>query len=212
MTGPTEPGGADSSRARAARTKRARSREKLLEAGGRLFRERGWLGTRMEDIAREAGLSPATAYNHFESKHHLIAVVYAPVFAPLLDYAEEAIAAGGPVVDALHDVVLQAARLARREQHLTIALMTAVMEATNKVGMPVSLNDPRVLVPFPRPVHALIAEGQRRGELRTVLDADDAAAFITNAMLLRVLSRPAESAEKTAELTLTFLLGALAPR
>ncbi|MGH3745574.1 MAG: hypothetical protein ACRDTP_12005, partial [Mycobacteriales bacterium] len=137
--------------------------------------------------------------------------VYAPIFGPVQVHAEEAIAAGGPVVDALRAVVLEAATLARREQQLTVALLGAVMEVSNRTAAPVSANDPRVLVPFPRPIRALIAEGQRRGELRPVPDADDASAFMTNAMLLRVMTRPQESAETTAEITLSFLLGGMLP-
>lgn len=212
MTGLAEMGRADTPRARAAETKRIRSRARLLEAGGRLFRERGWLGTRMEDIAHEAGLSPATAYNHFESKHHLIGTIYAPIFVPVLEHAERAIAEGGPIVDALRAVVLHAATLAREEQNLTIALLGAVTEVTTKVGAPVSANDPRRLVPFPFPVRNLIAEGQRRGELNPVPAAAEAGYFMTNAMLLHVMTRPDEPAEETAELTLTFLLGGLLPR
>lgn len=211
MIGLAEPGRAESSRARAAETKRTRSRAGLLEAGGRLFRERGWVGTRMEDIAHEAGLSPATAYNHFESKHHLIGAIYAPIFWPVLEHAERAIAAGDPVVDALRAVVLQAATLARDEQDLTVALLGAVTEVTNKIGAPVSANDPRVLVPFPFPVRDLIAEGQRRGELKPFPDAPDAAAFMVNAMLLRLMTCPGESAEETARITLVFLLGGMLP-
>lgn len=211
MTCLVEPGRTDSPRARAAETKRTRSRQKLLDAGGRLFRERGWVGTRMEDIAHEAGLSPATAYNHFESKYHLIGAVYAPVFEPVQEHAAQVIAAGGPVVDALRAVVLEAATLARVEQRLTVALLGAVMEVTHRVGAPVSANDPRVLVPFPRPIRTLIAEGQRRGELLPTPDADDASAFMTNAMLLRVMTRPDEPAGVTADITLTFLLGGMLP-
>lgn len=212
MTGPAASGAAHSSRARAAETKRTRSRERLLEAGSHLFRERGWLGTRIEDIAREAGLSPATAYNHFESKHHLIATVYAPYFWRVQENVDQAIAAGGPIIDAIRATVLEMATLARTEQPLTVAFIGAVSEVTNRVGPPVSENDPRVLVPFPRPLRDLIDEGQRRGDLTGDVDALDASVFMTNAMFLRVMTRRVETARQTADITLTFLLGGLLPR
>lgn len=201
-----------SPRARAAETKRARSRAALLAAGGRLFRQQGWLGTRMEDIARVAGLSAATAYNHFESKHHLIGTIYAPLFLPLQQRAEQSLAAGRPIVEVVREVVYDFAALARSEQQLTTALISAVSEVTNRVGKPVSENDPRLLVPFPLPLRDVIAEGQRRGELRSVPDAADAALFLTNALMVRVVTFPAESVQETADLTLAFLLGAYLPR
>ena len=203
---------APSPRARAAETKRTRSRAALLEAAGRLFRDQGWLGTRMEDIAHEAGLSAATAYNHFESKHHLIGAVYAPLFLPLQERAESSLAAGRPIIDVIHDLVYDIAELARREQQLTTALVGAMSEVIGRIGEPVSANDPRVLVPFPRPLRDVIAEGQRRGELRPDLDAAQAAAFLTTALLMRLGTRPEQSAQETADLTLAFLFGAFVPR
>ena len=60
------------SRARAARTKRDRTRAALLSAADPAFAARGWARTRVEDIASAAGVSNATAYNHFPTKHVLI--------------------------------------------------------------------------------------------------------------------------------------------
>jgi hypothetical protein len=126
--------------------------------------------------------------------------------------ADQAIASGAPTVEAIRTTVLAMATLARTEQPLTVAFIGAVSEVTNRVGAPVSENDPRVLVPFPRPLRDLIAEGQRRGELTSQVDALDASVFMTNAMFLRVVTRRVETAQQTADLTLTFLLGGLLPR
>ena len=71
-------------RARAARTKRDRTRRALLDAADSAFGSRGWARTRVEDIAQSAGVSAATAYNHFPTKHALLAQVYAPIINPLL--------------------------------------------------------------------------------------------------------------------------------
>jgi AcrR family transcriptional regulator len=43
----------------------------------------------VEDIAAEAGVSAATAYNHFPTKHVLIGVVFAPHVATLLVQADQ---------------------------------------------------------------------------------------------------------------------------
>jgi len=64
-----------SARARAARTKRERTRRVLLEAPEVAFTEQGWADVRMDDIAEVAGVSSATAYNHFPSKQALIGQV-----------------------------------------------------------------------------------------------------------------------------------------
>ncbi|MFF5004756.1 TetR/AcrR family transcriptional regulator [Streptomyces phaeochromogenes] len=63
-------------RQRAAETKRARTIGALLGAGKNLFAERGWHGTRLADVAKEAGVSVATLHNHFPTKHDLVGECY----------------------------------------------------------------------------------------------------------------------------------------
>jgi len=101
-------------RARAARTKRDRTRRALLDAADSAFGSRGWARTRVEDVAQSAGVSAATAYNHFPTKHALLAQVYAPIINPLLAAAREDITAGRPVVEALTDQVRALCRLCAR--------------------------------------------------------------------------------------------------
>src|SRR6185312_6960428 len=87
---------ASESRARAARTKRDRTRAALLSAADPAFAARGWARTRVEDIASAAGVSSATAYNHFPTKHVLIAQVYAPLLRNLRTQAYRDVRAGRP--------------------------------------------------------------------------------------------------------------------
>src|ERR1700754_4353462 len=104
----------DAPRARAAQTKRDRTRRALLDAADATFGSRGWANTRMEDIAAAAGVSPATAYNHFPSKQVLVGCVYAPLVRPLLTEAEHDLASGRPVVESLTDQVRALARISHR--------------------------------------------------------------------------------------------------
>ncbi|MGH3613833.1 MAG: TetR family transcriptional regulator [Pseudonocardia sp.] len=55
------------SRARVAQTGRDRTRRALLGAADTAFGSRGWARTRAEDVAAAAGVSAATAYNHFRT-------------------------------------------------------------------------------------------------------------------------------------------------
>ena len=201
-------------RARAAQTKRDRTRRALLDAADATFGSRGWANTRMEDIAAAAGVSAATAYNHFPSKHVLVGCVYAPLVRPLLSEAEHDIAIGRPVVDALTDQIGALARISQRYRKLTAAFWSAVEEYTIKVSGPPDpgdVVDPRTLAPVPAPLRKLIEHGQRTGELRPFPSALDASGMIVNLLLLRSINRPDEPAELTAELLLTVLFGMLRP-
>ena len=50
-------------------------REQLLDIGRRLFAERGFEGTSIEEIAAQAGVSKPVVYEHFGGKEGLYAVV-----------------------------------------------------------------------------------------------------------------------------------------
>ena len=50
-------------------------REQLLDVGRRLFAERGFEGTSIEEIAAQAGVSKPVVYEHFGGKEGLYAVV-----------------------------------------------------------------------------------------------------------------------------------------
>jgi len=48
------------------------TRSRLIEAASRSFAERGYDGTRIAEIARDAGLSSGAIYAHYESKAELL--------------------------------------------------------------------------------------------------------------------------------------------
>ena len=168
----------------------------------------------MEDIAAAAGVSAATAYNHFPSKHALVGHVYSPLIRPLLLQAERDLAAGRPVIDALCDQVAALARISFRYRMLTAAFWSAVEEHTIKVRAapdPRDDTDPRTVAPVPQPICLLVEHGQRTGELREFPPAVEVSGMIVNLLFLRSINRAAESAETTTELLLTALFGMLRP-
>ena len=201
-------------RARAARTKRDRTRRALLDAADSAFGSRGWARTRVEDIAQSAGVSAATAYNHFPTKHALHAQVYAPIINPLLVQARQDVATERPVIEALSDQVRALCRLCARNRTLTSAFYAAASEYTIKMGAlpdPDDDADPRTLVPMTEALELLITYGQSAGELRPYPSARDLGGLLVNTVLIRNVNRPGESADTTAELLLTVMFGTLRP-
>lgn len=202
-------------RARAAQTKRDRTRRALLEAADTTFATRGWARTRMEDIAATAEVSPASAYNHFASKHTLIGHVYAPYVTALVDQADQDRERGRDLVDALKDQVSALTRMTARNHGLTTAFWFALNDYAG--GRPAGPpepgdpDDPRVLAPIPATVLGLVSDGQGSGEFRSYPEAGDVAGTIANMLLIRAVNRPHEPPERTAELLLTAMFGLLKP-
>lgn len=59
----------------------------ITEAALRMFAERGFAGTRLEDVALEAGISKAALYLYFDSKERLFEAVIRQAIAPKLEQA-----------------------------------------------------------------------------------------------------------------------------
>ena len=61
------------------------TRERILDVAERLFAQKGFAGTVVRDIAREAGLTAPSLYNHFDGKQALYEAVLARGVQPLVD-------------------------------------------------------------------------------------------------------------------------------
>src|SRR3954462_6809689 len=73
------------------RRKDARPQE-LLAAALDLFVERGFASTRLEDVAKRAGVSKGTLYLYFENKEELFKAVVRENIVPAIGAAEDVIA------------------------------------------------------------------------------------------------------------------------
>jgi AcrR family transcriptional regulator len=71
-------------------------REQLIDIGRRLFAERGFEGTSVEEIAAKAGVSKPVVYEHFGGKEGLYAVVVDREMQQLLDMVTGALTGGHP--------------------------------------------------------------------------------------------------------------------
>jgi AcrR family transcriptional regulator len=76
-------------------------RQLLFEAAERVFAERGYEGTRMQDVAAEAGLSLATVYSVFAGKEELFAAIHEARGRELLEHAAQTARASRSALDAL---------------------------------------------------------------------------------------------------------------
>lgn len=56
--------------------RRQQTRDLVLDAALRLFTEHGYLGVRVQDIAKHAGVSRATFYKHFAEREQILAELF----------------------------------------------------------------------------------------------------------------------------------------
>jgi len=58
---------------------REKTKQSIIDAGLKLFAQRGYYGTSIADIAKEAGVSKGLAYNYFKSKSDLAEAIFAQI-------------------------------------------------------------------------------------------------------------------------------------
>jgi TetR/AcrR family transcriptional regulator len=81
------------------------TRASLLEAAEDLFAERGFDGTRLEDIAERVGIRRASIVYYFKDKRELYDTVLASVFGDLRDTLESVLARSDPLPERIEAAV-----------------------------------------------------------------------------------------------------------
>jgi len=73
-----------------------RQREKIISAANRLFREKGYRGASVQDIADKARISKSTIYNHFKDKRFLLYESASRDIHTLIDLAKSVVKSDMP--------------------------------------------------------------------------------------------------------------------
>jgi TetR/AcrR family transcriptional regulator, cholesterol catabolism regulator len=83
----------------------ARRRREMLDAAVELFRERGYLGTTVDDIAARAGVTKRTLYHHMGNKENILAEIHSQFIEDGLRKWRNIVAAGGAPTDVLKRLI-----------------------------------------------------------------------------------------------------------
>jgi AcrR family transcriptional regulator len=83
----------------------AYKRERILEEAVKLFYERGFTGTTLDDIAAELGVTKPFIYTHFRSKTDLLAALCKPTIELSLDAVARAAKSPGSPTARLHHAI-----------------------------------------------------------------------------------------------------------
>jgi AcrR family transcriptional regulator len=176
-------------RRRAGRTRRRRSEQAILSSARPLFEARSYEEVTVEMIAAAAGVSPGTVYNCFGSKAAIAAHLLTGWLPPLEAGARQDIAADLPLSEAVSRHFERLGMLIDADRTLAEALFLAVIEQSRRSKATAGENDPRAIMPLPRPLYSLLEAGKSRGELWPCQDLNDLSRIATAFLATRVLAR-----------------------
>ena len=161
-----------------ARTRRsARTRERILEAAVEVFARRGFHGSRIADIAEQAGIAYGLVYHHFRNKDDILAAIFGERWGNHMSYLAQLVESEASFRDKLARLVHFWIESYRTDPHL----MTVMI---NEISRSYDFLDSRDLVAVMNVfdfVKRLIEDGRARGELRSDVDATFAAYSVLGA-------------------------------
>jgi AcrR family transcriptional regulator len=138
----------------------AYKRERILEEAVKLFYERGFTGTTLDDIAAELGVTKPFIYTHFRSKTDLLAAICSPTIELSLDAVARAAKGPGSPKDRLYRAIVDFTEVVLSRQ-----ANIAIYFREEKNLSPDALQQINVLrKKFDRVLSKLLAEGVASGE------------------------------------------------
>ncbi len=144
-----------------------RTRERILTAATRVFARRGFHGSRVSDIADEAGIAYGLVYHHFRNKDEILAAIYAEKWGEYIAYLVELSRRPVGFAERMAKLVHFWVRSFRQDPHLMTVIIN---EITRSYEFMESHDIATVMVAFDA-IQVIVEEGIANGEVRPEVDA-----------------------------------------
>ncbi|PNG89779.1 TetR/AcrR family transcriptional regulator [Streptomyces malaysiensis] len=159
-----------------------RSIEQIVAAADRLI-ERVGPTVALDEVAKEAGVAPATLYRHFPSRMHLFERVYGDRTARVAEHARALTGAGEPMED-LREWLDTFVSLGVESQSVLAQLMSQGLRQSDAAGN--AEQGHRLIVDA---VSGLLGRAQEAGAARKDVDAEDLISLVSG-VIVALESRP----------------------
>lgn len=138
--------------------------ESLLLIAVKLFNDRGYDGTSMEDLSRKLGITKSAIYHHVPSKQELLRLAMDRALDGLFAVADEVQALDGPAIDRLEHLVRgSVAVLADRLPFVTLLLRVRGNTKVERAALARRRE-------FDKLVTDLVAQAESEGDVRADVD------------------------------------------
>lgn len=118
--------------------RRARTRQKLLDASRVVFERDGFHDARLADIVQEAGVATGTFYNYYSSKVEILRDLVARVMADLLDQPGDDLLGDDPVAGIVGAIRAYVEGYRRNARMMTVLLQIGSHPDVGDLGLHIS--------------------------------------------------------------------------
>jgi TetR/AcrR family fatty acid metabolism transcriptional regulator len=177
----TRPAGVAADASRSARDKR----QMILDAAIKVFARTGYHGSRVSDIAREAGIAYGLVYHYFKNKEEILDTIFSERwggFIEVVDHIADSDTSTEEKLLSIAATVLNAYRL----RGDWVKVLVFEIQRSPRFSRPEQM---RAVGGLFRAIVRLLRVGQERGELRADLDPEITCAVFIGALELVVTSR-----------------------
>ena len=151
-------------------------RERILQAGIRMFATNGLEKTKISDIVREAGVAQGTYYLYFDSKNALIPAIAENMLQKVLTRMENVICPDHPFPRQLEDIVDETFKVTEDYKDVLVLCYSGLV-------MTKALDEwEKIYIPYYDWLEQLILTARSKGEVRADLDARMAAKMLIELM------------------------------
>lgn len=144
---------------------RVDKRKLILDAAIRVFADHGYHGSRVGDIAEDAGVAHGLLYHYFSSKEEVLRTIFAENWGELIGRfraVEESDEPAGQKLEGIAKILL---RTWRNDPALVTVMVREVARSEHLQGQVVEVREAFAIL------ERVIAEGQAAGEFRLDVDA-----------------------------------------
>ena len=140
-------------------------RKLLLDAAVRVFARTGYHGSRVGDIAEEAGVAHGLLYHYFDSKEQVLQIVFRENFGELLQRFHEVEATDEPAAEKLAGIAKILLRTWRNDPDLVTVMVREVARSPQLQTQVVEVREAFAII------ERVIVQGQHERAFRQDLDA-----------------------------------------
>jgi TetR/AcrR family fatty acid metabolism transcriptional regulator len=140
-------------------------RKQILDAAVRVFARRGYHGSRVGDIAEEAGVAHGLLYHYFASKEEVLQTVFRENWGELIERFRAVEAADEPAHEKLEGIAKILLRTWRNDPDLVTVMVREVARSQQLQGQVEEIGEAFAIV------QRVIEGGQAAGVFRLDLDA-----------------------------------------
>ena len=140
-------------------------RKTLLDAAVRVFARAGYHGSRVGDIAEEAGVAHGLLYHYFPSKEEVLRTIFRENWGELIERFRAVEAADEPAGEKLEGIAKILLRTWRNDPDLVTVMVREVARSPQLESQVVEVREAFAIV------QRVVEQGQRDGAFRRDLDA-----------------------------------------